>query len=134
MITKEKYLKAVHNEYRIIRHLFEKIPQDGHKYRPSDKQRSTLELLSYLTVIGSSMMHSLLNDGKWPEDYTERMQSVTMENFLEKIDEEERRVADNFSKFTPEMMCYTFLLCVNQELPILFTALDTSTIADGIIG
>jgi hypothetical protein len=29
---------------------------------------------------------------------------------------------------------YTFLLCVNQELPILFTALDTSTIADGIIG
>lgn len=104
MITPEKYLAAVHNEYRIIRHLAEKIPHDAHGYRPSDKQRSTVELLGYLTVIGSSMMHSLLNNGAWPDYYTELMNSVTIDNFAERLNDEENRIKENFAKFTPEMM------------------------------
>lgn len=103
MITKEKYLAAVHNEFRIIKHLITKIPAAGHDYRPSEKQRSTLELLAYLSAIGSSMMTSLLT-GTWPEDYQARIESVTIENVSEKIDEEEAKIAELFPRFTDAMM------------------------------
>src|SRR5215469_12678956 len=52
VLTKEELIAALQNEVRILLHLAGKI--DGKKldYRPTPKQRSTLELLHYLAVMG----------------------------------------------------------------------------------
>lgn len=104
MISREQFLGAVHHEFGVIRHLMTKIPAGGYEYRPTEKQRSTLELLQYLSVISSSTMSSLLNKGTWPEDYDSRMQSATIENMNQRFGEEEARIAELFPKFTEEVL------------------------------
>ncbi len=51
MYTKEQLIAAMRNEFRIIKHLAEKIPADTEGYKPTEKQRTTLELLQYLSII-----------------------------------------------------------------------------------
>lgn len=102
MLTKQDYIESLQHEFRIIRHLFEKIPTGTWDYRPTEKQRSTRELLAYVASISGSMMQALLNDGKWGDDYDDRAKSVTPENFIEKITAEEKLVIDLFNTFTDE--------------------------------
>jgi len=49
MINKEQLLAACRHEINIIKHLAEKIPTGGAGYRFTPPQRSTTELLRYLT-------------------------------------------------------------------------------------
>ena len=51
MYTKENLIASVENEFRIIKHLAEKIPADTEGYKPTEGQRTTLELLQYLSTI-----------------------------------------------------------------------------------
>ena len=64
MITKEELLEAMQRECDICIHLHGKIPEGGVDYRPSEKQRSTLELLRYLSFVGLGMSRSLA-EGDW---------------------------------------------------------------------
>ena len=64
MITKEQLLESCLKECRICLHLFEKIPVGGFDYRPTPGQRSTLELLRYLSFCGAAGAHSM-TDGNW---------------------------------------------------------------------
>lgn len=79
MISRQQFLDSLLKECTIIEHLYEKIPTDAFDFRPSEKQRSTLELLRYLAVCGSASMHVMLNGSDWKlwKPYTE--QSATME-------------------------------------------------------
>ena len=50
VLTKEELIQSLQNEIRILLHLAGKIDPSKLDYRPSAKQRSTLELLQYLVV------------------------------------------------------------------------------------
>ena len=52
VLTKEELIGSLQNEVRILLHLAGKIDRNKLDYRPSAKQRSTLELLQYLVVMG----------------------------------------------------------------------------------
>lgn len=52
IMTRELFLAEIERECSIAIHLFEKIPAGGAEYRPTPGQRSTLELLRYLSVCG----------------------------------------------------------------------------------
>ncbi|MCL4849632.1 MAG: hypothetical protein KJ066_24030 [Acidobacteria bacterium] len=52
VLTKSELVAALQNEVRILLHLTTKIDPSMLEYRPTPKQRSTLELLRYLTVMG----------------------------------------------------------------------------------
>lgn len=50
--TKEELIGSLQNEIRILVHLCGKVTPEAVDYRPTPKQRSTIELLRYLTVMG----------------------------------------------------------------------------------
>jgi hypothetical protein len=52
ILTKSELIAALQNEVRILLHLASKIDRAQLDYRPTPKQRSTLELLQYLSVMG----------------------------------------------------------------------------------
>ena len=56
VLTKAELIAALQNEVRILLHLADKIDPAKADYRPTPKQRSTIELLRYLTMMGPHMV------------------------------------------------------------------------------
>src|SRR4051794_24721446 len=56
VLTKPELIALLQKEVRLLLHLTTKIDQDSLDYRPSPKQRSTLELLRYLTTMGPALI------------------------------------------------------------------------------
>jgi hypothetical protein len=56
IITKSELLASLHKEVRILLHLASKIARSQLDYRPTPKQRSTIELLQYLSYMGPAML------------------------------------------------------------------------------
>jgi hypothetical protein len=52
ILGKDELISALRNEVRILLHLASKVDPAKLDYRPTPKQRSTLELLQYLTIMG----------------------------------------------------------------------------------
>jgi hypothetical protein len=56
VLTKEELIASLQNEIRILLHLAGKIDRRQLDYRPTPDQRSTLELLQYLSAMGPAMI------------------------------------------------------------------------------
>src|SRR5216683_7373371 len=56
VLTKEELITALRNEVRIMVHLAGKVDQSKLDYRPTPKQRSTLELLQYMAIMGPTQV------------------------------------------------------------------------------
>ena len=52
VLTKSELISSLQHEVRILLHLASKIDRAKLDYRPTPKQRSTIELLRYLSVMG----------------------------------------------------------------------------------
>jgi hypothetical protein len=59
VLTKEELIASLQNEVRILLHLAGKIDRSKLDYRPAPKQRSTLELLQYLVVMGPMLIRAV---------------------------------------------------------------------------
>ena len=58
VLTKSELIASLQNEVRILLHLAGKIEPAMLDYRPTPKQRSTLELLQYLTIMGPALVRA----------------------------------------------------------------------------
>lgn len=56
VLTKEELVAALQNEVRILAHLAGKVDKAKLDYRPTPKQRSTLELLQYMAIMGPTQV------------------------------------------------------------------------------
>lgn len=56
VLTKDELIRSLQHEVRILLHLVGKIDPTLLDYRPTPRQRSTLELLQYLTVMGPTLV------------------------------------------------------------------------------
>ena len=56
VLTKAELIALLQKEIRLLLHLTTKIEPDMLDYRPTPKQRSTLELLRYLTTSGPALI------------------------------------------------------------------------------
>lgn len=56
VLTKAELITLMQKEVRLLLHLTTKIDPDALDYRPTPKQRSTLELLRYLTNMGPALV------------------------------------------------------------------------------
>ena len=63
VLTKPELIGSLQNEVRILLHLTTKVDRGKLDYRPTPKQRSTLELLQYLTIMGPSLTNATLAIG-----------------------------------------------------------------------
>jgi hypothetical protein len=61
VLTKSELVTALQNEVRILMHLATKIDRTAIDYRPTSKQRSTLDLLRYLSVMGPTIVRMANN-------------------------------------------------------------------------
>jgi hypothetical protein len=59
VLTQEELIQSLQNEVRILLHLAGKVDPSKLDYRPSAKQRSTLELLQYLVIMGPNMIPAI---------------------------------------------------------------------------
>jgi hypothetical protein len=62
-LTKAELIASLQNEVRILLHLTGKIEPSMLDYRPSPKQRSTIELLRYLSMMGPTLVEGLKGGG-----------------------------------------------------------------------
>jgi hypothetical protein len=58
VLTKAEFVAALQNEVRILMHLTTKVDRAQLDYRPTPKQRSTLEVLQYLTMMGPALVQA----------------------------------------------------------------------------
>jgi hypothetical protein len=58
-LTKQELIDMLQNEVRILVHLAGKVDDKALNYRPTEKQRSTLELLRYLTIMGPNLVRGI---------------------------------------------------------------------------
>jgi hypothetical protein len=56
VLTKEELIASLQNEVRILVHLAGKIDKSKLDYRPTPKQRSILELLRYMAIMGPTQV------------------------------------------------------------------------------
>jgi hypothetical protein len=56
VLTKEELIASLQNEVRILVHLAGKVDKSKLDYRPTPKQRSTLELLQYMSMMGPRLI------------------------------------------------------------------------------
>jgi hypothetical protein len=58
VLTKPELISALQNEVRILLHLASKIEPSMIDYRPTPKQRSSIELLRYLSIMGPQLVQA----------------------------------------------------------------------------
>jgi hypothetical protein len=59
VLTKQELIAHLQNEVRIFVHLAGKIDPSKLDYRPTPKQRSTMELLRYMVVMGPGLLRAI---------------------------------------------------------------------------
>lgn len=71
VLTQSELIGSLKNEVRILVHLASKVDRAQLDYRPTPKQRSTLELLRYMTVMGPALIRAakagVFEPAKWNE-------------------------------------------------------------------
>ena len=60
VLTKEELLAALRQEVRLVQHLASKAGEAQLDYRPTPKQRSTIELLRYFVIVGPIHMRAVM--------------------------------------------------------------------------
>ncbi len=102
MITKEQYLTSLEKEFAIIKHLAEKIKPEQLSHKPTDKQRTTEELLQYLTSIFIAGADGIVTgDGEAYKKYFGGP-VPTIENFGSMMDDEWKKFYDFISPLSEE--------------------------------
>jgi hypothetical protein len=56
VLTKQELMSSLQSEIRILLHLIGKIDRSKLDYRPTAKQRSILELIQYMAIMGPTMI------------------------------------------------------------------------------
>ena len=62
ILSKDEFLSSLRQEVRILLHLASKADASNLDFRPTAKQRSLLELLQYLTIMGPIHCRAILAD------------------------------------------------------------------------
>ncbi len=103
MITKEQLLQSMRHEVKVIKHLATKVPPDRLDFRPTPGQRSTLELLRYMTTMAIVPGLAAVK-GDW--DHAEALESesenVTLETFPDAMDRQMTALAALLERVDPD--------------------------------
>ena len=103
VLTQQELIAALQNEARILVHLCGKVEPAMLDYRPTPKQRSTIELLRYLTVMGPVLIDSikagsfLVDQWNAAETKAAAMDFAAVVNSLESLSQ---RYADSIAAFS----------------------------------
>lgn len=102
MYTIEDIIASLHNETRVINHLFTKIPSvsGAFDYKPSAYQRSMKELLTYMSTMGIMLTKIFKANGYVPQDHQQA--ELAMEEFPARMEEQMDVVAEYLRSLTSQ--------------------------------
>src|SRR5262245_57808347 len=103
MLDKNDLRDVMLKDCDICLHLYGKLPQGALDYRPSPYQRSTLELLRYLTYCGIAGARCLV-EGKW-DSFTpaaDRASDMPASEFPAAMERQKRELTEFFERLTDE--------------------------------
>ena len=81
VLTKSELIASLQNEVRILLHLASKVDRARLDYRPTPKQRSTIELLQYLTIMGPGLVQAAKAGAFDPAVWTAAQQAAKARDF-----------------------------------------------------
>jgi hypothetical protein len=81
VLTKSELIGSLQHEVRILLHLAGKIDHGKLDYRPTPKQRSTLELLQYLTIMGPELVKAARRGSFDPPTWTAAQHAAAARDF-----------------------------------------------------
>jgi hypothetical protein len=81
VLTKPELIASLQNEVRILLHLASKVDRAKLDYRPTPKQRSTLELLQYLTIMGPELIKATQAGAFDPSAWTTAEKAAATRDF-----------------------------------------------------
>jgi hypothetical protein len=81
VLTKPELISSLQHEVRILLHLAGKVDRGRLEYRPTPKQRSTLELLQYLTIMGPALVRAAKRGSFDPAVWTAAQREAAARNF-----------------------------------------------------
>ncbi len=89
MFSKSNFLDSLELETNICKHLHSKIDADNLDYKPTDGQRTMLELLQYLSGCLYVPTRCLIeNDWSCAGECMKKSAEVTLDNFCDRMDEQ----------------------------------------------
>jgi len=101
MYRKAEFLKSLKHEAKVVKHLATAVSPAQLDYRPTPAQRSTREVLQYLTFAPLATTEYLVS-GSW--DHYEAMaaaaKEVTPETFAKSIDKQLATISKRLAKLT----------------------------------
>ncbi len=105
MIGKDTLRDRILEECDFCVHLFGKIPEGGMDYRPTPGQRSTLELLNYLSYCAPAGCHAMA-DGNWDAYQTlrERAEGMQPADFPAAMERNKQEITEFFEGVTQEQL------------------------------
>ena len=81
VLTNGELIASLQHEVRILLHLAGKIDRATLDYRPTPKQRSTIELLKYLSMMGPTLVQYALADTPDPTLWRKASQAADARDF-----------------------------------------------------
>ena len=95
MITPDQLIGSLKHEVTIIKHLGTKVTPDSLGYKPTDGQRTMLELMQYLTTC-ALVPARYMAVGNWDEGEAleKAAEAVTADTFAAAMDEQMTRLTD----------------------------------------
>ena len=86
VLTKSELIASLQNEVRVLLHLAGKIEPGMLDYRPTPKQRSTLELLRYLSAMGPTLVAAAAAGGFDPARWGAALAAAEARDFDQTVD------------------------------------------------
>ena len=81
VLTKSELIASLQHEVNVLLHLASKIDRTKLDYRPTPKQRSTIELLKYLSVMGPALVQGAKAGAFDPATWTAATQAADARDF-----------------------------------------------------
>ena len=81
VLTKSELIESLQMEVRILLHLAGKVDRSQLDYRPTPKQRSTLELLRYLSMMGPTIVKYTMSGSQDPAIWGDAAKAADARDF-----------------------------------------------------
>lgn len=105
MYSKQQLTDSLIHECNVCKHLHTKLSGEGYEYRPTPAQRSSVELLRYLAVIGIASIKGFAesNMEAW-RSYAAEVENMTAEEFPAAMDRQIERIREAMDALTDEQL------------------------------
>lgn len=112
--------ESMAKDCRVCVHLFQKLPESMYAWRPSDGQRTTSELLSYLSICAIAALKGFLEPDKgWRDHYRAQAQAMVPSRFPDQMEQQALEILGYFRDLPDDLLhSHRVRLPWGEELPL----------------